>query len=186
MAAKRSAACRAMMATSTGSVLLGGIASKRASQSRSSTMTRIRLLSSLTRANARWYQSASRGWVNASDVCAWITASGVRNSCDALAVKSICRWRACSIGAATRRPIANAPRKTTSKSTGPISSSAWIRLARAWSTVTIDWPTTVQSSPVSSPATRKSVPDTVIVWGAWIRLYGAGRLTVAASALLSA
>ena len=41
-----------------------------------------------------------------------ITDSGVRSSCDASAVKSSCRWRARSMGMATRRPISTAPTKT--------------------------------------------------------------------------
>ena len=50
----------------------------------------------------------------ASERLVWasITETGVRSSWEASALKASCRWRARSIGAATRRPMATAPTKT--------------------------------------------------------------------------
>ena len=62
-------------------------------------------------------------------VWASMTASGVRSSCEASAVNSSWRRRDASIGAATRRPIATAPRKTIPSRSGAITSSARMTVA---------------------------------------------------------
>ena len=71
------------------------------------------------------YQSAvALAGERQAGVCASMTESGVRSSCEASAVNSSWRWRARSIGAATRRPMATAPRKTTSSRIGAMRTSA--------------------------------------------------------------
>jgi hypothetical protein len=139
----RSAAWAARIPRSTGSAFGGAwVASNRANQSRSSSRRRIRFDSWSTRSKAVRYQATSRAWVMARLVWASMTESGVRSSCEASAVKSSWRWRASSIGVATRRPIRTAPKKTNARSAGAISTSARTTVPRAWWSGSSDWPTT--------------------------------------------
>ena len=96
-------------ATSTGSASgCPPVESNRASQSMSSTRRRVRFSSASIRPKASASQAGSRARARASVVWASMTESGVRSSCEASAVNSSWRWRARSIGVATRRPIASA------------------------------------------------------------------------------
>ena len=128
---------------STGSVLgLPWLASKRDNHRRSSSILRIRLDSSLTRSKALRYQVLSRSCARARLVCASMTDRGVRSSCEASAEKSSWRRRATSMGVATRRPMATAPRNTAISRMGPISSSASTMVDWVASTGAMFWPTT--------------------------------------------
>ena len=86
--------------------------SARASQSRSSTIRRSRVLSWLTRSSTSWYAAGSRGRSRARSTSASMTEIGVRSSCDASAVNSACRRRTSSDGAEARRPTTVAPANT--------------------------------------------------------------------------
>ena len=68
------------------------------------------------------------------------------------------------MGAPTRRPMASAPKNTTTSSTPPTISSAPMTVDRAWETASRLWPTNTAALPIVAPATRTSVPlsDTVV------------------------
>ena len=99
-----------------------------------------------------------------SDVSAWMTDSGVRNSWEASAVKSRCRWRMASMGPATRRPMANEPAKTAASSKGPTISSVTSNVDIAWVTEDMLAATTARVPfGCAWPPTRTSVPAMVAV-----------------------
>ncbi len=119
-----------------------------------------------TRSNAARYQVTDRSCDSARLVCASITERGVRSSWDASAVKSSWRWRARSMGAATRRPMPTAPRKTSASRIGPITDSARMRVDCAWETLSMVCPTTTYCAPAGAPAMRTSVLLIEMVCGA--------------------
>ena len=142
-ALKRSTHASAIVAMSTASEPGGGgAASKRASQSRSSTMRLRRPLSRPIRSSTPGSELASAPRANESS--ASITLSGVRSSWDASAVNSSCRRRASSIGLAARSPMKSDARKMATRSTGAATSSEVTSTPSTW-----------DSSVRLSPATRR-------------------------------
>ena len=148
----RSAPAAASVPRSTGSFPGGGgRESNRASHSMSSTSRRIRPVSPWIRDSESRYPAASRGTDSATSVSAWITASGVRNSCEASAVNSSWRRRACSTGASARRPTTSEPRNMAATTNGP----AMISASRSRFLV-------CASPAMLCPATSQPVPSRVI------------------------
>ena len=84
--------------------------------------------------------------MSASEVWASITESGVRSSCEASAVNSSCRILASSMGAATRRPMVSAPRKTAMSRMGPMMDSARMMFDSALLTLDSDSATTIRAT----------------------------------------
>ena len=102
-----------------------------------------------TLVNALRYQAASRSCASARLVCASMTESGVRSSCEASAVNSSCRRRAASMGAATRRPMATAPKNTPASRNGAMSSEPRRIVRCASRTKSVDWATMTRLVPTS-------------------------------------
>ena len=123
----------------------------------------MRVVSVATRSKPRRYQAASRRCARARLVCASMTGERRAQLVRRVGGELELALAGALDGAATRRPTATAPRKTTRRRTPPMRSSARRIVPRACSTASRACPTTTWPVPTSAPGRRISVPSMTIV-----------------------